>query len=121
MCVCLSRFLVPSAWPQDIRAYNRSSTTIEVSWNQIPHSKINGRLRGYNLYIRKANESEWDEKSGKHSVSEDVFNGFHLIDNLWKYTKYVLSIAGYTTVGEGVRSPEIAVWTDEDGRLMYAE
>ena len=103
-------YLVPSAWPENIHARNTSSTSIEVSWYRIPQSQIHGRLQGYNISLRKANESEWERNI---CVSEnDLISD---IENLWKYTKYVLRIAGFNNIGTGVESPDVTVLTDEDG------
>lgn len=103
--------LVPSTWPQSVHAYNTSSTSIKVAWNRIPQSQIHGNLRGYRIFLKRANESEWE---GEYNVSET--NRIIDIENLWKYTNYTLRVVGFTTVGAGVASPEVAVLTDEDGR-----
>jgi hypothetical protein len=108
--LCHFLYLVPSSWPQRIRAINTSSTSIHVTWDPIPRSRIHGRLRGYHIFLRRANESEWLPKIrvSESDLSTDI-------RNLWKYTKYVLRIVGLTTAGPGAVSPEITVRTDEDG------
>ncbi|XP_028409018.1 uncharacterized protein LOC114531606 [Dendronephthya gigantea] len=99
---------VPSAWPADIRAINTSSTSIRISWNAIPYSNIHGKLRGYSTFFRGAGESEWKSKNvSENDLSSDI-------TDLWKFTKYVFRLAGFTTVGIGVVSPEFEAWTDED-------
>ena len=106
-------FSVPSTWPESIHAFNTSSTSIQVIWDPIPRSRIHGILRGYNISLRKANESEWEREI---QVSEiDLSKS---VGNLLKYTKYVLRIVGFTAVGPGAASPEITVRTDEDGKLL---
>ena len=103
--------LVPSSWPENIHAVNTSSTSIEIRWDPIPLSKTHGILEGYHIFLRKANESEWEVMYNVTAI--DVINH---IENLWKYTKYLFSIAGFTSVGTGVACPELSVWTDEDGK-----
>ena len=38
------------------------------------------------------------------------------LTGLWKYTKYGIRVLGFTRVGWGVISPEVAVQTDEDSK-----
>ena len=77
-------------------------------------SRIHGKLKGYHVFLKRAGESEWERIKNY----TDCHFGCE-IENLWKYTKYVYRVVGYTSVGAGVASPEMSVWTDEDGRWKY--
>ena len=40
------------------------------------------------------------------------------LHNLLKFTNYSVSIAAYTRVGEGVRSPDVYIRTEQDGEFI---
>ena len=92
---------------------NTSSTSIQITWNPIPQSNVHGILEGYRIQLKKANESYWEEE---YNITKDDYS--KNIENLWKYTKYVIRIVGFTSIGDGPYSPEVTVWTDEDGKYL---
>ena len=102
---------MPSKSPLDLDAFNVSSTSIKLLWQPIPDAYIHGTLLGYHVHLRKLNETELEKK---FTVSPNRLS--FKIGRLLKYTKYVVQILGFTSVGVGVISPNVTVSTDEDSK-----
>ncbi|XP_048584451.1 uncharacterized protein LOC5515158 isoform X2 [Nematostella vectensis] len=49
---------VPSSPPQGVFSYNTSSTTVNVTWSNIPHGKIHGVLLGYRVFYTAVAQME---------------------------------------------------------------
>ena len=98
--------------PVNIKAFNTSSTTIHIVWRHIHKRFLHGILRGYHIYLRKLNETMIERK---FTVSSHQLLSFR-ISGLLKFTKYVVHIVGFTSMGSGLPSAEVTVSTDEDGK-----
>ena len=104
--------LVPSKAPLNVKASNLTSTSIQVEWEQIPRHFVHGNLLGYKVSFvatDRFNKRLWNETSVDQSTTTAV------ITNLRKYTKYMVSVEGFTSKGSGIESKSVAVTTAEDG------
>ena len=103
--------LVPSSPPPNVTAFNTSSTSIRVTWQGIPMGRIHGRLLGYSITYRGV---------GNHielvKLVSTCFEHANLT-RLSKYTRYEISVAGFTREGHGNRS-NVSCTTDEDGECV---
>lgn len=99
----------PSSAPLNVSTVTVTSTTIEVSWSEIPLEYQNGIIRYYIVNITETNTgSEFQATTDDKSV---IFNSLH------PYYTYSITIAGYTTK-VGPYSTPISVTTDEDSMCM---
>lgn len=98
-------FIGPGAPPQNVTGYNTSSTSINVTWNEVPKDKQHGDITRYTVMYNKTtnviNKSEITEK-------------FFELKVLDKYTIYDIKVLAATSVGDGPASDPIKVQTDED-------
>ena len=101
--------LAPTDGPSNITAMNTSSSSISVTWDDVPIDHQNGIITGYRVYIRKEGSSgAWsvDDTSSKQWSKSGL--------DLW--TIYDIKISAKTSVGEGPKSSIVKVRTDEDGK-----
>ena len=101
--------LVPSAGPSEITGQNTSSSSITVTWDDVPFDHRNGIITGYKVYIKKVGSNgveNWDSED----ISQKTFSKTEL--DLWTF--YDIKISAKTSVGEGEKSDAIRVRTDED-------
>ena len=113
-CTYRSSFLVPRAPPLQVSAFNTSTSSILVTWQDITSSSVPGVLLGYVLRIIEADETN---ASNVREIEHDLSTSKN-ITSLETYTLYRISVAGYTRVGIGNFS-ETQSWTDEGGEDSY--
>ncbi|XP_065064517.1 neogenin-like [Rhopilema esculentum] len=98
---------VPSAAPANVTARNTSSSSIQVSWNDVPSDHQNGIITGYKVYIKKAiGNNPWTsyEVTGKSFTKSGL--------DFWTF--YDVKVSAKTSVGEGTISNVTKARTDED-------
>ena len=100
-------FLVVSAPPEKITVVAESSTSLIISWQDVPKEHRKSEIIGYHIVLRDvlANYSEELLINTSHSCQ---------ITNLEKYYKYSFRIAARSSLGIGVYSPWISQMTKED-------
>lgn len=97
-----------------------TSTSISIKWSPIPVSHVNGLLLGYRLKYALALHGRTKKHiSNQHReyilpVKRDRHS--YVIGNLKKFTRYSVSIAGYTQQGVGPYSRDVEFRTAEDGK-----
>ena len=106
-CLLIIPILVPSAPPQDIKAWNTSSTSLKVTWGPVPQPARNGRILKYIVRCRSSHEDE-----SIHHTTHDPL----LLVGLRKFTQYSVDVSAVTRVGAGPQSYTSAS-TDEDGTV----
>ena len=108
ICCILSVYIaVPSAAPANVTTRNTSSSSIEVTWDDVPSDHQNGIITGYKVYIKKAmGESSWTV----HELTGKAFTKSGL--DLWTF--YDVKVSAKTSVGEGTISDVTRARTDED-------
>ena len=101
--------VVPSLPPTDIRAYNRSSTSLTVTWNRVAQGYTHGIVLGYLVFYKRQKDFDGNFiNSSSLVLSADL-------ENLDKFTVYVVKVLAFTIKGNGVISNETSVRTHEDG------
>ncbi|XP_039179221.1 receptor-type tyrosine-protein phosphatase F isoform X2 [Crotalus tigris] len=94
---------VPSAPPRKVEVESVNSTAIRVSWKSPISSKQHGQIRGYQVtYVKMEN----NEPVGPHVIKDVMVAESQetIIGGLLPETTYSVSIAAYTTKGDGARS-----------------
>ena len=98
-------FIGPDAPPQNVTGYNISSTSINVTWNEVPEDKQHGDIIRYTVMYNKTTNV-----INKSEVTEKFFE----LKVLDKYTIYDIKVLAATRKGDGPASDPIKVQTDED-------
>ena len=98
-------FIGPGAPPQNVTGYNTSSTSINVTWNEVPKDKQHGDIIRYTVMYNKTTNV-----INKSVVSEK----FYELKGVDKYTIYDIKVLAATRIGDGPASDPIKVQTDED-------
>ena len=101
---------MPEKPPQNLRAWNASSTSLIVSWDVVPTGYVHGVLLGYRVFHKKKKES---------SFVSSVVNAKSLtvtLRGLKKFTFYTVKILAFTRIGDGASSGDVNVRTDQDGK-----
>ena len=104
---------VPSAPPTSIKGQNTSSTSINVTWDEIPTDDKNGIIIQYHIQHRiyQGINPNWTYSVINASNSAIELTGLKF------YTFYEIKMAGATSVGVGTYSSPIVTRTDADGML----
>ena len=101
-------FIGPGAPPQNVTGYNTSSTSINVTWNEVPEDKQHGDIIRYTVMYNKT--TNVFNKSEVTQISEKIVE----LKGLDKYTIYDIKVLAATKIGDGPASDPIKVQTDED-------
>ncbi|XP_048579330.1 uncharacterized protein LOC5500862, partial [Nematostella vectensis] len=99
---------VPSAPPPNVRGVNGSSTSIRVSWDQVPPSLVHGTLLGYSVSFAKRGNGTLRTVQTAPAKLEALLTG------LQAYSMYEIQVCAFTAKGFGPKSRVISVITDED-------
>ena len=104
--------LVPSKAPADFAVNALSSTSVRASWQMPPEDSRNGIITAFKLFYKEkvsgAPQNELTISSGS-TLTRDV-TGFD------KYTEYNFQVLAFTSIGDGPKSDEKTVRTQEDGK-----
>ncbi|XP_038649930.1 receptor-type tyrosine-protein phosphatase delta-like isoform X21 [Scyliorhinus canicula] len=101
---------MPSAPPRKVEAESVNSTTIKVMWKPPVSSKQHGQIRGYQVtYVRL----EKGEPQGQPIIKDVMLAEEQeaIIGGLMPETTYSITVAAYTTRGDGARSKPRLVTT----------
>ncbi|XP_038616588.1 receptor-type tyrosine-protein phosphatase F isoform X3 [Tachyglossus aculeatus] len=102
---------VPSAPPRKVEVESVNSTSIRVSWKVPLPNKQHGQIRGYQVtYVRLEN----NEPRGQPVIKDVMLAEAQetSISGLTPETTYSITVAAYTTKGDGARSkPKIITTT----------
>ena len=106
---------MPGAAPQPVEGHNTSSTSILVTWGEVPADKQHGKILEYTVIYKK---SERDDETKKPVVTPSAeFNSRQImLTGLTEYTSYSIQVLAVTVKGDGPRSEPITVWTDQDSK-----
>ncbi|KAJ8305579.1 hypothetical protein KUTeg_016124 [Tegillarca granosa] len=101
----------PTAGPSNVAGLAVSSTSINVTWGDVPALEQNGEILGYKVRYESLDENippEIQDVPG--NITKSV-----LIIGLRKYVQYQVQVLAYTRMGDGILSqPKINVTTHED-------
>ncbi|XP_077190195.1 receptor-type tyrosine-protein phosphatase F isoform X7 [Paroedura picta] len=101
---------VPSAPPRKVEVEPVNSTAIRVSWKSPLSNKQHGQIRGYQVtYVKVEN----NDSRGQPVIKDVMFAESQetIIGGLLPETTYSVTIAAYTTKGDGARSKSKLVTT----------
>lgn len=130
-CILFFYLLAPAASPNDLKAYNTSeSTSLVLTWEEVPILERNGIIRGYNLRWMKlcdflSSKNRTSNLTDCNRVISRNISDFQMkfvpskflqdiVTNLSPFTHYILRISATTSAGFGPER-EIIAMTDEDG------
>ncbi|XP_044163802.1 receptor-type tyrosine-protein phosphatase delta-like isoform X2 [Acropora millepora] len=100
----------PSAAPVSLQGHNKSSTSIFVTWGQVPPSEQNGVILNYTVSYKEA--SNGSAQTVLVTVNEPTNSA--TLKGLNEYTNYSITVFASTIKGGGIVSAPIIVITDED-------
>ena len=91
--------------------YNTSSTSILVSWDEVPANQQNGIITGYTVTY----QSQTENHNGSVSVGPN--DRQKNITGLKEYVNYNITVFASTVKGSGPpSSPVLVVRTDQDSK-----
>ena len=101
---------VPNGPPQSVMAVSMSSTTMNVSWEEIPPGNRNGLILMYEIIHEPL------ETFGQLLMTDtrNTTNLSIVVDGLHPFVNYNISVRAYTSVGNGPSSVEIVEMTLQD-------
>ena len=99
----------PGAPPQNVTGYNTSSTSINVTWNEVPKDKQHGIISHYTVMYRNMTNVTYK------SVTP-ISGKFLELEKLDEFTFYDIKVLAATNIGDGPASVPIKVQTDEDSK-----
>uniref|UniRef100_A0A3Q2PUF3 protein-tyrosine-phosphatase n=1 Tax=Fundulus heteroclitus TaxID=8078 RepID=A0A3Q2PUF3_FUNHE len=107
--ICRTDEDVPGAAPRRVEVEVLNSTALKVMWRSVTPGKQNGQIRGYQVhYVRVEN----GESRGLPLIKDVMLADAQemVIDGLKPETTYSVTVAAYTTKGDGARSkPKVVV------------
>ena len=90
--------------------YTTSSTSILVSWDEVPADQQNGIITGYTITYQSLTENH----NGNVSVGPN--DRRKNITGLKEYVNYNITVFVSTVKGDGPRSSPVLVRTDQDSK-----
>ena len=105
--------VVPASPPVTVSAENISSTSIRVSWGEVPAIDQNGVITQYEV---EYNQSTFDSVPATQNVI--VNSTMAVLTGLEEHVEYSIQVRAYTSQGPGPYSNAIYVTTDEDGKYF---
>ena len=107
-------FSVPSAPPISVQGYNTSSTSIFVSWGEVPVSDQNGVILSYTVTYQAL--PPYASPGSKLTKTVNAPNTSVTLEDLNEFTDYNITVFASTIKGGGTISAPIIVRTDEDSK-----
>lgn len=108
--VCLIS-TVPNEPPVILEANSTTSTSITLKWSAV--TQLNAAsLRGYAIVYKKVTgKFQVDYMKSVSPTQREV-----TLDDLDKFTNYILRVFAFTSLGNGVSSEPVSLQTQEDGK-----
>ena len=91
--------------------HSASSTSILVSWGQVPFLDQNGVILSYTVTYRALPRGSSQTKNVKAPANQITLTGLN------EYTSYSITVFALTSKGGGLESARIVVITDEDSKF----
>ena len=102
---------VPTSHPLNVSGFLNNSKNVIVTWKPVPVDHHQGIILGYHvMYVVQTSGHQQQITVNAPSTSVEL-------QNLQKYTLYNISVAAFTTAGQGPPSPAIVVRSEESGKL----
>ena len=87
--------------------------SLNISWDEVPHSGQNGPITGYLLYYTNTTFSDTINITGGENRS-------YTLTELRPYTNYTVTVSAYNDVGTGPTSDNRTQQTEQAGQLVYS-
>ena len=100
----------PSAAPLNVRGHNTSSTSIFVTWDDVPAADKNGIITSYNITYHSLTENH------SNSTRVDYPDRQVTLIGLREFVNYNIRVFASTKIGPGPASDVIVVMTGEDSK-----
>ena len=94
-----------------LQGHSKSSTSIFVTWGQVPPSDQNGVLLSYTVSYKEASHGS------AQTVTVDEPTNSTSLKGLNEYTNYSITVFASTIKGGGIVSAPIFVITDQDSKI----
>ena len=104
----------PSAPPSNVSAHSENSTSVFVSWGDVPFSDQNGVIVYYAVTYTALPSGLTKTKVVTTSANQATLTGLN------EYTNYSITVFASTSKGGGIQSTPIVVITDEDSKFVIA-
>ena len=104
----------PNAPPANVTGHNTSSTSIFVSWGQVPFQDQNGVILSYTVSCRALPSGSSQTRTVTAPANQTTVTGLN------EYTDYSITVFASTSKGRGNESTPVAVITDEDSKFVIA-
>ena len=102
--------LVPHGHPQNVTAVNKTSTSILITWDEVPRGERKGHIEKYKVNYTSARNNVTKSKEVRAQSLEIV--------NLQANTNYTITVSASTVKGYGPASQPIVVATDQDSKSL---
>ena len=118
--VIVKRFLpccfltAPSASPTNVTANVVNSTSILVSWGQVPLLDQNGVIVSYTVTYTSLRTGSEQRKNATATANQTTLTGLN------EDTKYRITVFASTAKGGGIESTPIEIITEEDSKFVNA-
>ena len=103
----------PSAAPMNVRGHNTSSTSILVTWDEVPAADQNGIILSYTIAYQSVTQNHNGNKTVDYPVNQTELIG------LKEYVNYYITVFASTVKGHGPASKPIIVITDQDSKSFF--
>ena len=94
---------------------NASSTSIFVSWGQVPFLDQNGVIVSYTVTYIALPRGSTQTRNVSAPVNQTTLTGLN------EFTNYSITVFASTSKGGGIQSTAIVVITDEDSKFVITE
>ena len=105
----------PNAPPSNVTGHNASSTSIFVSWGQVPFLDQNGVIESYTVTYTWLPSGPPETEKVFPPATQTILTGLN------EYTNYSITVFASTSKGAGNQSTPIVVITDEDSKFVITE
>ena len=94
----------------NVRGHNTSSTSILVTWDEVPAAHQNGIILSYTITYQSLAQNQNGSKTVDYAVNPTQLTG------LKEYVNYSITVFASTLKGNGPASSPIIVITDQDSK-----
>jgi len=102
-------FLVPTSPPLNVTETNKSSTSITLSWDEVPRQHQRGKIIGYVVKVVA-------EQGGVNATQYNATDRSLTISDLEKFTLYNITVSARTSKGISNESQVFQIRTAQDGK-----
>ena len=98
----------PSAAPLNVRGHGTSSTSIFVTWDDVPADDKNGIITSYNITYHSLTENHSNSTTVDHPDRQVT------LMSLREFVNYSITVFASTVKGNGPESDPVIITTGED-------